>query len=79
MICSFYFFILINTFYGGAMTMFFTSEVTLPFETIRDVMRTYPSWNLMVNEGNEAIYRAKGAHTHMTSTVVGYRPHCGLK
>ena len=64
MICSFYFFILINTFYGGAMTMFFTSEITLPFETIRDVMRTYPSWNLMVNEGNEAIYRAKGARTY---------------
>ena len=71
MICSFYFFILINTFYGGAMTMFFTSEVTLPFETIRDVMRTYPSWNLMVNEGNEAIYRAKGAHTHDVHSVVG--------
>lgn len=64
MICCFYFFILINTFYGGAMTMFFTSEVSLPFETIRDVMKNYPSWNLMVNGGNEAIYQAKGAHTY---------------
>ena len=59
MICGFYFFILINTFYGGAMTMFFSSEITLPFETIRDVTRAYPTWNLMVNEGSEAIYRAK--------------------
>ena len=71
MICSFYFFILINTFYGGAMTMFFTSEITLPFETIRDVMRTYPTWNLMVNTGNEAIYRAKGDHTCEVLSVVG--------
>ena len=39
--------------------MFFSSEVTLPFETIKGVMKEYPTWNLLVNEGSEAIYRAK--------------------
>ena len=39
--------------------MFFSSEVTLPFETIKGVMKEYPAWNLMVNEGSEAIYHAK--------------------
>ena len=58
-ICCFYFFILVNAFYGGAMTMFFSSEITLPFETIGDVMGTYPTWNLMVDGGSDAIYRAK--------------------
>ena len=37
------FFMLINAFYGGALTMFFTTQVDLPFETMRDVMQAYPS------------------------------------
>ena len=28
------FFVLINAYYGGALTMFFTSELTLPFNSI---------------------------------------------
>ena len=39
--------------------MFFSSEIILPFETIKDVIREYPTWKLMVDKGNEAIYRAK--------------------
>ena len=39
--------------------MFFSSEITLPFETMRGVIREYPTWRLMVNKGSEAIYRAK--------------------
>ena len=33
------FFVIINAYYGGAMTMFFTSELTLPMNSIEDVMR----------------------------------------
>jgi hypothetical protein len=40
------FFVLLNAFYGGALTMFFTSEITIPFNNIYEVMRAYPSWNL---------------------------------
>ncbi len=31
-------FILVNAYYGGALTMFFSSSPTLPFETLRQVM-----------------------------------------
>ena len=39
--------------------MFFSSEITLPFETIKGVMKEYPTWNLMLNADAEALYRAK--------------------
>ena len=56
---SWYFFVLLNAFYGGAMTMFFTSETTLPFETEREVIKAYPDWNLMLLEGNEFLFLSK--------------------
>ncbi len=52
-VISMLFFVLINSFYGGAMTMFFTSEIALPFETMRDVMRDH-SWKLVVQNGKTA-------------------------
>ena len=57
--CCFSFLILMNAYYGGAMKMFFSTEIKLPFETIKEVMKEYPTWNLMVNVDTEAIYRAK--------------------
>jgi hypothetical protein len=53
---TWFFFVLLNAFYGGALTMFFTSVVNIPFENIRDVMRAYPSWKLMMQAGNEVLY-----------------------
>ena len=50
---SWLFFVIINAYYGGALTMFFTSELTLPFNSIEDVMRSYPDWNLKFLNGNE--------------------------
>ena len=50
------FFILLNAYYGGAMTMFFANDITLPFEKIRDVMRTYPEWKLLMMQGTEISY-----------------------
>ena len=49
-VTAMFFFILINAYYGGAMTMFFTSEISIPFEGIRDVIRD-DSWNLMIRTG----------------------------
>ena len=48
-ISTWIFFVLLNSFYGGAMTMFFANEVTLPFENIRDVLQAYPEWDLLGN------------------------------
>ncbi len=51
-----YFFLLLNAYYGGAMTMFFTSTVTIPFNTIRDVMRAHPEWDMIFMDGNEVLF-----------------------
>ena len=37
----------------GALTMFFTSSISVPLETERDVIRAYPQWNLMFRKGSE--------------------------
>ncbi len=50
---SMLFFVLINAFYGGAMTMFFTNEISLPFQGLRDVLRS-DTWQLVVQEGKAA-------------------------
>ena len=42
-----YFFVLLNAYYGGALTMFFTSKARIPFVNIRDVMEAYPDWKLL--------------------------------
>ena len=51
-----FFFVLINAYYGGALTMFFTSELRIPFNTIHDVMRAYPDFNLMMMDGNQVLF-----------------------
>ncbi len=44
------FFVLINAYYGGAMTMFFTSERKIHMESIRDVLRD-ETWELIIQKG----------------------------
>ena len=54
-----YFFVLLNAYYGGALTMFFTSEARMPFGTIRDVIKAYPEWKLLGRysiHANETVY-----------------------
>ena len=51
---SWYFFVLLNAYYGGALTMFFTSDISIPFESLRQVMRAYPDWKLMYMRGSES-------------------------
>jgi hypothetical protein len=51
-----YFFVLLNAFYGGAMTMFFTSTINIHFEGITDVIRAYPGWNLVFFKGTEIVF-----------------------
>ena len=45
------FFTIVNGYYCGALTMFFTSTISLPFETERDVIQAHPEWNLMLMKG----------------------------
>jgi hypothetical protein len=47
------FFVLLNSYYCGAMTMFFSNEITIPFKTTRDVIMLYPDWKLKIMKGTE--------------------------
>ena len=51
------FFLLVNAYYGGALTMFFISELTLPFNTLRDVLQIFPEWKLVFIVGYEAVFK----------------------
>ncbi len=51
-----YFFVLINAYYGGALTMFFTSTITVPFSSIKDVLAEHPNWKMLYQRGNEAYF-----------------------
>lgn len=68
-ITGWYFFVLVNAYFGGAMTMFFSSEITIPFEYIKDVMKKYPDWKLLMKDGefmvqvNYRLYRTNFAFT----------------
>ena len=52
-----FFFVLINAYYGGALTMFFVSEPTLPFNTLRDVLKAFPSWNFVFIDGLDNYFK----------------------
>ena len=41
------FFTVINAFYGGALTMFFTSLPDIPFEDFRGAVAEYPDWKII--------------------------------
>ena len=53
---SWFLFVLINSYYGGALTMFFVSEITLPFETIKDALKVFPEWKILYQSGNDALF-----------------------
>ena len=40
-------FMLINAYYGSALTMYFTSDLRLPFETMEEVLKNVPAWTLI--------------------------------
>ena len=43
-----FFFVIIYAYYGGALTMFFTNEPTLPFKTVTDALNTVPEWRVLL-------------------------------
>ena len=56
---TWFFFVLLNAFYGGALTMFFVSEIPVPFISVEDVMKAYPSWKLKMMNGNDVHFQYK--------------------
>ncbi len=57
-----YFFVLLNAYYGGALTMFFTSTITIPFESVFDVLRAHPNWKMIYQSGEEAFFTLQAQH-----------------
>jgi len=53
---AWYFFVLMNTYYGGALTMFFATEDSVTFHSELDVVRAYPQFKLLVDEVTIAPY-----------------------
>ena len=49
-------FVLIYAFYGGALTMFFVTELSIPFNSLRDVLKKFPEWKLILKEANRFIF-----------------------
>ena len=47
------FFVFLNAYYGGALTMFFTGPTIIPFQTERDVIRAYPDWTIWVRSAQQ--------------------------
>ena len=57
----FLFFVILNSYYGGALTMFFAGTVSVSFEKPIDVLREYPEWNYWFHYANiNDIYKLRG-------------------
>ena len=54
-----FFFVFINAYYGGAMTMFFANEHSLPFENLGEVLKAFPRWNLIFPSGDEMFFKVR--------------------
>jgi hypothetical protein len=59
-----YFFVLLSAFYGGAMTMFFTSSNNIDFHNITDVIQAYPDWKLVIYSGSKAKFALHAEYDH---------------
>ena len=50
-----------QSYYSGAMTMFFTAVPGLPFQTMEEALNAFPAWKMVVDEAevSQILYRAK--------------------
>ena len=51
-----YFFVILNAYYSGALTMFFTTKNSIAFEGLNDVLKAFPNWKLIFQEGSEVFF-----------------------
>ena len=67
---SFWFlFVLLNAFYGGALTMFFIAELSIPFNSLRDVLKVFPEWKLIILGSNKFVFIEEPALSVSTCTI----------
>ena len=51
--------LLITIYYGGALKMFFTTDITIPFQSLKEVLLAYPEWKFRFRNGNDVIFHRK--------------------
>ena len=49
-------YLVVEIYFEGALTMFFTTKIGVPFNSIREAMRAFPEWRLLMRSGYEAYY-----------------------
>ena len=49
------FFLLINAYYGGALTMFFSTAPSIPFSTFHEALQAHPTWRWIIEAGYESL------------------------
>ena len=47
---------MVEIYYEGALTMFFSTQSRNPFENIKDVIRAYPDWKLLMQSGTDIYF-----------------------
>ena len=50
-------FVILYSYYSGALTTFFAVKPSLPFETIEDAMLAAPNWRVLISKGEENMLR----------------------
>lgn len=50
-------FVILYSYYSGALTTFFAVKPSLPFETIEDAMLATPNWKVLISKGEENAFR----------------------
>ena len=48
------------------MKMFFATDITLPFDSLREVLKAFPTWNLVYMYGNDAFFEVPASQVILT-------------
>ena len=54
--------------------MFFATDVTLPFDSLRDVLKVFPTWNLVYMYGNSAYFEVPASQVKHTYSISNCSP-----
>ena len=60
---------LMHSYYAGSMKMFFATDLTLPFDTLRDVLKDFPTWNLVYIYGNDIFFEVLASQVILIHTA----------
>ena len=52
------FFVLLNSYYGGTMTMYFASGEKDPFSNLANALEQYPTWDMVIVHNSFFTYKA---------------------